>query len=348
MVNDKNSLADDYMWQQYHYWGLPEAYFDGGYGVILGGVSEEQFRSDIDVAGAREATELNLTVASEWLGDGQIAIHVSIDHGITCFDSDGDGYGDPGHAGNECPEDNCPDDLNLTQSDFDGDGLGDACDPDIDGDGLLNEVDNCAYTVNPDQENADSDALGDSCDNCLFVSNDFQYDEDGDGIGDACDEDILYIQCCLDMPEAYLGVPFSYQFWAINGTLPYTWSKGIGQPPYGTILDSPGLLAGIPGFEATYSFQVVVVDQGGLSDTAWIVIDVIDPSGYVCGDADGSEAVDIDDAVYLINYIFAAGSDPIPYESGDADCSGAVDIDDVVYLITYIFASGPEPCAGCP
>jgi len=69
---------------------------------------------------------------------------------------------------------------------------------------------------------------------------------------------------------------------------------------------------------------------------------------YICGDADGSLAVDIDDAVYLIQYIFAGGSPPDPLESGDADCIGAVDIDDAVFLITYIFSQGPEPCSTCP
>ncbi len=65
---------------------------------------------------------------------------------------------------------------------------------------------------------------------------------------------------------------------------------------------------------------------------------------YICGDADASEAVDIDDVVYLIQYIFAGGPAPDPLESGDADCSGDVDIDDVVYLIQYIFAGGNAPC----
>ena len=29
---------------------------------------------------------------------------------------------------------------------------------------------------------------------------------------------------------------------------------------------------------------------------------------------------------------------------GDADCSSGIDIDDVVFLINYIFAGGNEPC----
>ncbi|MBW2988048.1 thrombospondin type 3 repeat-containing protein, partial [Candidatus Woesearchaeota archaeon] len=40
-------------------------------------------------------------------------------------------------------EDNCPDDANPDQADMDGDGKGDACDDDIDGDEVLNDEDNC-------------------------------------------------------------------------------------------------------------------------------------------------------------------------------------------------------------
>ncbi len=65
---------------------------------------------------------------------------------------------------------------------------------------------------------------------------------------------------------------------------------------------------------------------------------------YYCGDADGSGGIDIDDAVFLVAYIFTGGPAPEPLPAGDADCTGGVDIDDVVYLIAYIFAGGNEPC----
>ncbi|MFH1893185.1 MAG: M12 family metallopeptidase [Candidatus Zixiibacteriota bacterium] len=76
--------------------------------------------------------------------------------------------------------------------------------------------------------------------------------------------------------------------------------------------------------------------------------DAVYEGTYVDGDADGNGAVDIDDVVFSIEYIFAGGQPPIPYEAGDADCSGTVDIDDVVYLIEFIFAGGspPEDCSG--
>jgi len=65
---------------------------------------------------------------------------------------------------------------------------------------------------------------------------------------------------------------------------------------------------------------------------------------YVCGDVNGSGAVDIDDAVYLIAYIFAGGPPPFDMDIADVDCSGGVDVDDVVYLLAYMFAGGPPPC----
>ena len=60
--------------------------------------------------------------------------------------------------------DNCPYTNNPTQTDTDGDGLGDACDGDIDGDGDLNANDNCPYNANANQSDIDEDGIGDVCD----------------------------------------------------------------------------------------------------------------------------------------------------------------------------------------
>jgi hypothetical protein len=69
--------------------------------------------------------------------------------------------------------------------------------------------------------------------------------------------------------------------------------------------------------------------------------------GKMYGDADGSGYVNIDDAVFLLHFMFSGGPAPSPMFLGDNDCSGEVDIDDVVYLIEYIFAGGPVPRHAC-
>jgi hypothetical protein len=62
-----------------------------------------------------------------------------------------------------------------------------ADEPDSDGDGVADPVDNCPTTINSDQAETDGDGLGDVCDNCMDTPNSDQSDRDGDGIGDACD-----------------------------------------------------------------------------------------------------------------------------------------------------------------
>ena len=98
--------------------------------------------------------------------------------GTTCVDTDGDGFGDPGHPENTCPDDNCPSIPNPAQLDSDGDGSGDLCDfcpndadNDIDGDGICGDVDNCPFVPNSGQDDADSDGVGDAC--CCSVPGDY-------------------------------------------------------------------------------------------------------------------------------------------------------------------------------
>jgi uncharacterized protein (TIGR03382 family) len=84
--------------------------------------------------------------------------------------------------------------------------VGDACNPDIDGDTIPNVQDNCPYYANTDQTlpsssalaaagvvckvDTDGDGVDDSYDNCPTIPNPTQTDINHNGIGDVCDPDM--------------------------------------------------------------------------------------------------------------------------------------------------------------
>nr|NIT55330.1 hypothetical protein [Fodinibius sp.]NIY23914.1 hypothetical protein [Fodinibius sp.] len=68
---------------------------------------------------------------------------------------------------------------------------------------------------------------------------------------------------------------------------------------------------------------------------------------YICGDANGDQAINVSDAVSIINYVFAGGDQPYPFAAGDANGDGNCNISDAVFIINYVFIGGSAPLA-CP
>lgn len=109
-------------------------------------------------------------------------------------DADGDGVPDA--------SDNCPATPNRDQTDLDRDHLGDACDDDLDGDGV-----------------AQSGPEGSLLDNCPLVPNADQKDRLGNGVGDLCRTSKFTPGCadCLDY-----GVAAAPQLASSSGLSPAT------------------------------------------------------------------------------------------------------------------------------
>ena len=116
----------------------------------------------------------------------------SMSFSVVFYDADNDGVVDD--------LDNCPFVANTNQTDFDGDGVGDFCDWDLDGDGSNNTDDH--FPVDPAEwMDTDGDGVGNNADldddndgvadpNDSFPTDPSeQVDTDGDGIGDNADAD---------------------------------------------------------------------------------------------------------------------------------------------------------------
>jgi hypothetical protein len=67
----------------------------------------------------------------------------------------------------------------------------------------------------------------------------------------------------------------------------------------------------------------------------------------ICGDANSDGMVNVSDAVHIINYVFAGGSEPIWPQSADVNCDSITNVSDAVYLINFVFTGGPDPCSTC-
>ena len=190
---------------------------------------------------------------------------------------------------------------------------------DLDLDGTPDDQDNCLGLCNPNQANHDTDPLGDACDNCPTVDNADQADTDDDYVGDACDVCPGY----NDLLDADAdGVP-----------------DGCDQcPGYDDHVDTDGdeVINGCDNCPDVYNPDQ---EDGNYNNVG-------DACDYITGDGNGDRAVDVGDAVFLINYAFKSGPGPEPYISGDANCDGSVNVGDAVFIINYVFKGGAVPY--CP
>ena len=106
------------------------------------------------------------------------------------------------------------------------------------------------------------------------------------------------------------------------------------------------------GGESESDYYRISVNGGGQpssigisgSDNYTVEAGYVHASFVMRGDANADGAINIADVIYLINYLFLAGSGPCPMEAGDANCDGFIDVADIMYLTNYLFLGGSPSC----
>lgn len=199
--------------------------------------------------------------------------------------------------------------------------------PDVDGDGITNETDNCPEVANSDQADSDFDGVGDECDNCLGQANPDQLDRDFDGSGDLCDvcpgdqlnDDGDGDGACVDTDNCPEIANID--------------QADIDSDNVGDVCDN------CPNHFNTSQLDV---NSNGVGDACEGCC--IGRTGNIDGDTFGT--IDIADLTFLIDHLFINFPPLACSEDGNVDGDGGIDIADLTALIDHLFINFP-PTAVC-
>ncbi len=76
-------------------------------------------------------------------------------------------------------------------------------------------------------------------------------------------------------------------------------------------------------------------------------VKVFRPVPFPPGDCTHNYVIELDDAVYILNYLFQGGPHADPVCIGDTNADGIVNLGDALVILSYLFHGGPAPQDGC-
>ena len=234
------------------------------------------------------------------------------------LDADGDGWLD--QLEYDCGTD--PNDANSTPLDTDGDGICDALDDDIDGDGIGNDLDEM-----PLDENGSSDLDGDG------IADEVDPDVDGDGWSNIAE------QICLGATSmAHMDANVTPSDYDLDGLCDITQGSDLEHNSASTYLDSDGDNDGTDDETDAFDFDECAdtdTDRDGMPDS--IDTGLLDASNNtLClpeTPTNLTEDTDDDGDGYEDQYELDCGSDPLlamvmPTDNDGDDLCDALDVDD--------------------
>jgi hypothetical protein len=141
------------------------------------------------------------------------------------------------------------------------------------------------------------------------------------------------------------GEPFHF---AMIGD--YAFNKAIEIPAGETVRESTMWDGMFQGFEDIQRDNIMVIaavfdeTTGHVDESAAAPVSLDDPgAGFRRGDANADGRLDVSDAVFTLNYLFAGGAAPPCQDAADADDNGDLQITDAVRTLGYLFLSGAAP-----
>ena len=301
-LNHGYDVPDVWMWLQ-----LEDA--SGGFLCQSAWTSGSQ---TCNISSASTTDTFMVIEAFNWGGYDTTGTNYTINVTFYTLDADGDGWLDQTEY--ECNTD--PNDANSTPTDTDGDGICDYNDPDIDGDGVDNELDEM-----PLDENGSTDLDGDG------VPDDVDPDVDGDGWSNIAEEICLGAASMADVQENV--TPSDYDG---DGLCDITAESDLDHNSASTYLDSDGDNDGTDDETDAFDFDECAdtdTDRDGMPDS-------IDTNNEVCQPETPenlTEDTDDDGDGYDDLYEIDCGSSPVlasemPSDNDGDELCDALDVDD--------------------
>jgi hypothetical protein len=238
--------------------------------------------------------------------------------------------------------------------------------------GVFTEFAGVAYKVEDLEEGEDSRARLEAGE-MSFKGNIYYKIADNTAVG-MFDQDFVYDYVTDPVNANVIGQNPGLVIWQWEACVDwaatiFSWWTGVTPAPewYPYVVVDPRIIAGMPaatpgvdepadpffdnvGYRGAFApYDPMNANEDGLWLSPWSYCHFLGmvwtpEHPYVCGDANNDCAVNVSDAVYIINYVFVGGSMPNPYKAADANCDDTVNVSDAVYIINYVFTGGDDPC----